>query len=199
VGSETVATSALALAVINAHYELAALLLEKGADPNAPDARGSVLHAVAWMRRILVNTCYREIRRDKRRLRFELHGHAEHLGRPRQLVDDPADHRLAVADLVLTQVDDRKHGLVGEQEEGSQPGSLVVGEAGSIDGCTAGQPANGLLQQIDLAREAAVELGRLASPLELRLGALEIGDGQLELERAGHAHGRGGEIGRAHV
>jgi len=50
-GNEQVVTSALALATINAHYELAALLLEKGADPNVPDARGSILHALAWMRR----------------------------------------------------------------------------------------------------------------------------------------------------
>ena len=44
-------TSPLALAVINAHYELAAELLDAGADPNAYDARGSVLHALAWIRR----------------------------------------------------------------------------------------------------------------------------------------------------
>ena len=44
-------TSALALAIINANYEIAALLLDKGADPNAPDPRGSLLHALAWMRR----------------------------------------------------------------------------------------------------------------------------------------------------
>jgi ankyrin repeat protein len=44
-------TSPLALAVINAHYELAADLLDAGADPNAYDARGSVLHALAWIRR----------------------------------------------------------------------------------------------------------------------------------------------------
>ena len=44
-------TSPLALAIINAHYELASLLLASGADPNAPDARGSVLHALAWIRR----------------------------------------------------------------------------------------------------------------------------------------------------
>jgi ankyrin repeat protein len=45
------ATSALALAVINAHYEVAGVLLEAGANPNVADARGSVLHALAWMRR----------------------------------------------------------------------------------------------------------------------------------------------------
>ena len=44
-------TSPLGLAVINAHYELAALLLEAGGDPNAGDPRGSMLHALAWMRR----------------------------------------------------------------------------------------------------------------------------------------------------
>ena len=44
-------TSALAMAVINAHFDVANLLLEHGADPNAPDARGSILHALAWIRR----------------------------------------------------------------------------------------------------------------------------------------------------
>lgn len=44
-------TSPLGLAVINAHYELAALLLDAGGDPNAGDPRGSVLHALSWMRR----------------------------------------------------------------------------------------------------------------------------------------------------
>jgi ankyrin repeat protein len=47
----TDATSALAMAVINAHFDIAGLLLEHGADPNAPDARGSILHALAWIRR----------------------------------------------------------------------------------------------------------------------------------------------------
>ena len=47
----TDATSALAMAVINAHFEIASLLLENGADPNAPDARGSILHALTWIRR----------------------------------------------------------------------------------------------------------------------------------------------------
>ena len=44
-------TSPLALAIVNAHYELAATLLEAGADPNAYDARGTLLHALAWIRR----------------------------------------------------------------------------------------------------------------------------------------------------
>ena len=44
-------TTPLVLAVINAHYELAGLLLDAGADPNLPDPRGSILHALAWMRR----------------------------------------------------------------------------------------------------------------------------------------------------
>ena len=44
-------TTPLVLAVINAHYELAGILLDIGADPNRPDPRGSVLHALAWIRR----------------------------------------------------------------------------------------------------------------------------------------------------
>ena len=44
-------TTPLALAVVNAHYELAGRLIELGADPNHPDPRGSVLHALAWIRR----------------------------------------------------------------------------------------------------------------------------------------------------
>jgi ankyrin repeat protein len=47
----TDATSALAMAVINAHFEIAGLLVDNGADPNAPDARGSILHALAWIRK----------------------------------------------------------------------------------------------------------------------------------------------------
>ena len=44
-------TSPLVLAVINGHYELAGLLLERGANPNA-DAQGwSALHQIAWSRR----------------------------------------------------------------------------------------------------------------------------------------------------
>lgn len=44
-------TSALVMAVVNAHYEIAALLLEMGADPNA-DAQGwTALHQIAWTRR----------------------------------------------------------------------------------------------------------------------------------------------------
>jgi len=44
-------TSALALAVMNAHYELAAFLLDEGADPTA-DAQGwTALHQIAWTRR----------------------------------------------------------------------------------------------------------------------------------------------------
>jgi len=44
-------TSALVLAVINAHYEMAGLLLERGANPNA-DAQGwTALHQIAWSRR----------------------------------------------------------------------------------------------------------------------------------------------------
>ena len=39
------------MAVINAYYELAGMLLDRGADPNVPDPRGSVLHALAFMRR----------------------------------------------------------------------------------------------------------------------------------------------------
>ena len=44
-------TSPLALAIVNAHFELGARLLAHGADPNIPDARGSALHALAWVRR----------------------------------------------------------------------------------------------------------------------------------------------------
>jgi ankyrin repeat protein len=50
-GDVPVPTSALGMAVINASYELAGMLLEEGADPNVPDPRGSVLHALAFMRR----------------------------------------------------------------------------------------------------------------------------------------------------
>jgi ankyrin repeat protein len=45
-------TTALMLAIINAHFELASFLLDRGADANVPDAKhGSTLHAIAWVRR----------------------------------------------------------------------------------------------------------------------------------------------------
>jgi hypothetical protein len=39
------------MAVVNAYFDLAAMLVDRGADPNAPDPRGSALHTLAWLRR----------------------------------------------------------------------------------------------------------------------------------------------------
>jgi ankyrin repeat protein len=44
-------TSALVMAVINAHYELAGMLLERGADPDADGQGWTALHQIAWSRR----------------------------------------------------------------------------------------------------------------------------------------------------
>ena len=44
-------TSALVLAVINAHYELASVLLDEGADPDAAAQGWTALHQIAWSRR----------------------------------------------------------------------------------------------------------------------------------------------------
>jgi ankyrin repeat protein len=44
-------TSALVLAVINAHYELASVLLDRGANPNAEGQGWTALHQIAWSRR----------------------------------------------------------------------------------------------------------------------------------------------------
>ncbi len=44
-------TNALILAITNAHFELAALLLDEGADPNADGAGWTPLHQLAWTRR----------------------------------------------------------------------------------------------------------------------------------------------------
>jgi ankyrin repeat protein len=41
--------AALNMAVLNADYDLAALLLDFGADPNSRDARGTPLHTVVWL------------------------------------------------------------------------------------------------------------------------------------------------------
>jgi ankyrin repeat protein len=43
--------SALVLALYNAHYEMAAYLLDRGADPNAAEQGWTALHQVAWSRR----------------------------------------------------------------------------------------------------------------------------------------------------
>jgi uncharacterized protein len=39
------------MAVVNEYFELASVLLDHGADPNAPDPRGSALHTLAWLRK----------------------------------------------------------------------------------------------------------------------------------------------------
>ena len=45
-------TSPLVIAILNGHFELAAFLLDQGADPNVEDVRhGSALHALEWVRR----------------------------------------------------------------------------------------------------------------------------------------------------
>jgi ankyrin repeat protein len=44
-------TSALNVGIVNAFYEVASVLLDHGADPNLPDARGSPLHTIAWLRK----------------------------------------------------------------------------------------------------------------------------------------------------
>ena len=43
--------SALVIATANAHYELAALLLERGADPNASAQGWTALHQITWVRK----------------------------------------------------------------------------------------------------------------------------------------------------
>ena len=43
--------SALALATLNAHYDLGVWLLERGADPNADDQGWTALHQLVWARR----------------------------------------------------------------------------------------------------------------------------------------------------
>jgi uncharacterized protein len=49
--SLTDGTSALVLAVMNAHYEMAGALLDKGANPNADKQGWTALHQIAWSRR----------------------------------------------------------------------------------------------------------------------------------------------------
>lgn len=44
-------SSALVIAVANAHYELAAMLLDRGADPNAAEQGWTALHSVTWVRK----------------------------------------------------------------------------------------------------------------------------------------------------
>ena len=50
-GPATSGASALSLAVGSNHYELAAYLLERGADPNAASEGWTALHLITWMRR----------------------------------------------------------------------------------------------------------------------------------------------------
>ena len=50
-GQPEVGASALEIAVSNAHFEIAALLLERGADPNAAGPGWTPLHTTSWVRK----------------------------------------------------------------------------------------------------------------------------------------------------
>jgi len=50
-GTGTSGISAMVLAVANAHYELAAAMLDKGADPNAAAQGWTALHQITWVRK----------------------------------------------------------------------------------------------------------------------------------------------------
>src|SRR5204863_6382655 len=50
-GGPRTGTTALQIAVTNAHYELAAKLLDLGADPNAIGPGYTALHIVSWVRK----------------------------------------------------------------------------------------------------------------------------------------------------
>ena len=50
-GEPEIGASALEVAVSNAHFELAALLLERGADPDAAGPGWTPLHTVSWVRK----------------------------------------------------------------------------------------------------------------------------------------------------
>ena len=50
-GPPAAGTSALLLATSNAHFELASILLDAGADPNAAAPGWTPLHAITWMRK----------------------------------------------------------------------------------------------------------------------------------------------------
>src|SRR5258706_12573318 len=39
------------MAAVNAYYDLASVLLDLGANPNAGDPRGSTLHTLVWLRK----------------------------------------------------------------------------------------------------------------------------------------------------
>jgi ankyrin repeat protein len=50
-GTGTAGASALQIAIVNAHFELAAELLDRGADPNTSTLGWTPLHQLAWTRR----------------------------------------------------------------------------------------------------------------------------------------------------
>jgi len=50
-GDPTIGTSAVVLAVENAHFELASMLLDAGADPNAAAQGWTALHEITWVRK----------------------------------------------------------------------------------------------------------------------------------------------------
>src|SRR5207248_1375702 len=116
---------------------------------------------------------------------FELHTHTENLGSITQVIAHRSQDGV-VADLVLVEVHDGEHRLDREEEERLEAFSTFLVQPGPVQRCPLGQQGYRPLQRRQL--RGGIRLGLralhgLASPVDLRLGTGEVGEGELELER----------------
>ena len=124
---------------------------------------------------------------DRRRLRLQLHAHADRLDVLAGVGQLGAHHRFELGDpveVVLTDVDHSEDASVGQQEVRGQGRPMVSVEPGPVEGAAIGQRVVGGLERGQLVAERAVELGLALHLGEPLLDRLEVGQGQLQLQDA---------------
>ena len=118
--------------------------------------------------------------------------------RPSSSAIDGSDDLVDAVEVVLADVDQRHHRLVGEQEVGLAAASRwSASSVAAVDRRARREQRVRRVQRGDLVDQRLVLLGRLAPLLDLALDRLEVGQRQLDLERPGgtRADRRAGHVG----
>ncbi|CAB4914487.1 unannotated protein [freshwater metagenome] len=114
-----------------------------------------------------------------------------------QLGLDRCDDGVEIGQLILADVDHGEHRLVREQEHRLEQLALLGSELAAVHGHATLQGVDGGFERRHLVEDRLVaRLGHAAPLVELLLGAVEVADGELNLEDAERIEriGRAGHV-----